>query len=71
MENNMLKNIYTDGEMIKSGNNLSKIELENLREQFIVSYSSTKGWDKNSLSTDQLLEIVSSSEYKNPGMLRS
>lgn len=71
MENNMLKNIHTDGELIKSGSNLSKSELENLREQFIVSYSNNKGWDKNSLTTDQLLEIVSNSNYKTPGLLRS
>jgi hypothetical protein len=71
MENNMLKNIHVGGELIKSGSNLSKSELENLREQFITSYSTNKGWDKNSLTTEQLLEIVSNSDYKNPGLLRS
>ena len=46
-------------------------ELNSLREKFIQEYSKKKGWDEKNLSSVQMLEIVSQSEYKNPGMIRS
>jgi hypothetical protein len=44
-------------------------ETKLLREQFIDKYSKQKGWDKNKLSSNQMLEIVTHKEYKNPGLV--
>ena len=55
-----------DEKMIKSTNNPSKEEMSLLREKFVSDYSRKKGWNTDKLSTDQLLEIVSQKEYKNP-----
>ena len=44
-------------DLIKS-TNLSKDELNLLREKFVVEYSKKKGWDSNNLSTTQMMEIV-------------
>lgn len=42
-----------------------------LREKFIEKYASMKGWDKNSLTSEQLNEIYQQEEYKKPGLLLS
>ena len=42
-----------------------------LREKFVSDYCNQKGWDKNSLTSTQLLEISSHPSYKNPLMLKS
>ncbi len=55
-----------DEKMIKSTNNPSKEEMSLLREKFVSDYSRKKGWNTDKLSPDQLLEIVSQKEYKNP-----
>ncbi len=60
-----------DGELLKSTNNLSKDELNLLREKFVSEYAKKKGWNKESLSSTQMLEIVEQKEYKNPGLLFS
>lgn len=60
-----------DGDLIKSSTNLSKEELNLLREKFVIEYSKKKGWDKNNLSTTQMMEIVEQRQYKNPGLLFS
>lgn len=60
-----------DGELLKSTNNLSKDELNLLREKFVSEYAKKKGWNKESLSSAQMLEIVEQKEYKNPGLLFS
>lgn len=60
-----------DGDLIKSTTNLSKEELNLLREKFVVEYSKKKGWDKNNLSTTQMMEIVEQKQYKNPGIIFS
>ena len=57
--------------LIKSTQNISKDDLTILREKFINEYSRKKGWDKNSLTPNQLLEIVEQKEYKNPGLIKS
>jgi hypothetical protein len=57
--------------LIKSTNNLSKDDMTMLREKFITEYARKKGWDKNHLTTEQLLEIVQSNGYKNPGIIKS
>lgn len=73
----MDENLINDGRyinndnVIKSSNNLTKEELISLREKYIHEYSKKKGWNSNNLSPDQLLEIVESNGYKNPGMLLS
>jgi hypothetical protein len=48
---------------------LTTEEVNLLREQFIEKYSKQKGWDKNNLSSNQMLEIVTNKEYKNPGLI--
>jgi hypothetical protein len=60
-----------EGELIKSSNSMTKEEMILLREQFITDYSKKRGWDKNNLSPDQLIEIVEQREYKSPGLLKS
>jgi hypothetical protein len=57
--------------LIKSTNNLSKDDMTMLREKFITEYARKKGWDKNRLTAEQLLEIVQSNGYKNPGIIKS
>lgn len=48
---------------------ISKEETTLLREKFIGEYSKKKGWDPNSLSTIQMLEIATQKEYKTPGII--
>lgn len=48
---------------------LSKDEIILLREKFISEYSKKKGWDPKSLTTNQMLEIATQKEYKNPGLI--
>ena len=55
-----------EGDLIKSTTNISKEELNLLREKFVVEYAKKKGWDKNNLSTSQMMEIVEQKQYKNP-----
>jgi hypothetical protein len=55
--------------LIKSTQNLPMSDISLLRERFIADYSRQKGWDKERLSPDQLLEIVEQSGYKNPGLI--
>jgi len=57
--------------LIKSTNNLSKDDMTMLREKFISEYARKKGWDKNNLTPNQLLEIVEQKAYKNPGIIKS
>lgn len=55
--------------MNKSNNNpqnLTKQEINSLREKFIIKYAKEKGWDLNNLTTFQMLDIVSKKEYKSP-----
>lgn len=57
--------------LIKSTNNLAKDDLNLLRERFIQEYARKKGWDKNNLTPNQLLEIVQQKAYSNPGIIKS
>ena len=57
--------------LIKSTQNLAKNDLMLLREKFIMEYARKKGWDKNNLTPNQLLEIVEQKAYKNPGIIKS
>ena len=60
-----------NGEYVKGDRSLTKEELTTLREKYIHEYSKKKGWNFDSLSSEQLLEIVQSNGYKNPGILLS
>ncbi len=60
-----------EGDLIKSTNTPNGDELKLLREKFVQDYARKKGWDKNNLLPNQLLEIVEQKEYKNPGLLLS
>jgi hypothetical protein len=57
--------------LIKSTSNLSKEDINLLREKFVIDYSRKKGWDNSNLSPNQLLEIVEQIGYKNPGIIYS
>ncbi len=57
--------------LIKSTNNLNKEDMNILREKVISEYARKKGWNKDNLTPNQMLEIVQTSEYKSPGMLNS
>jgi len=48
---------------------LSDQEVNMLREQFVNDYSKNKGWDRASLTTEQLIEIKDQKGYKTPGMI--
>ena len=56
-------------ELIKGNQALKKEEIDLLRENFITEYSKRKGWNPKELSTNQMLEIVSTREYKTPGLI--
>lgn len=60
-----------DQKLIKSTNNLSKEDMNLMREKFISEYARKKGWNKENLSPSQMLEIVEQQQYKNPGLLFS
>ena len=60
-----------ENNLIKSTNNLSNKDMLTLREKFISEYARKKGWDKNNLSPNQLLEIVQSKGYSNPSIIKS
>ena len=48
---------------------LSEQEVSLLRERFITEYSVNKGWNRSTLTTEQLLEIKEQKGYKTPGMI--
>lgn len=60
-----------DQKLIKSTSNLSKQDIDLLREKFLTEYARKKGWDKSNLSPNQMLEIVEQRGFKNPGILFS
>jgi len=60
-----------DQKLIKTTNSLNPDDQKMLKEKFISEYARKKGWDKSSLSPDQMLEIVQQPGYKNPGMIYS
>jgi hypothetical protein len=50
--------------LITTEKSLSKTEIIVHNEKFIMDYVQKKGWDINNLSTNQLLEITTSVEYR-------
>ena len=63
--------MQSDNDKFIKSSQLSPEELNSLRERFVSEYSRKKGWDKSSLSPNQMLEIVDQKGYKNPGMILS
>lgn len=51
--------------------NLSENEMEILKENVKKEYCRKMGWNLESLTPEQLLEIISSKEYKNPSLIKS
>ena len=60
----------TDGKLIKDSS-ISDKELNELRERFKIQYASSKGWNPNNLTEEQLNEILSDKRWKTPGLLFS
>ena len=48
---------------------LDEKEILLLREKLLIEYSKKKGWNHKNLTTLQMLEIVNTGEYKNPGLI--
>tara|TARA_B100000497_G_C7620554_1_gene372806 strand:- start:150 stop:332 length:183 start_codon:yes stop_codon:yes gene_type:complete len=44
-------------------------EVKLLREKFLSTYCKEKGWDSKNLSSNQMLEVVTHKDYKNPGLI--
>lgn len=47
---------------------VSKENIKYFKEKFISDYSKKKGWDKNNLTPNQMLEIVGNIKYKSPNL---
>lgn len=62
---------YSDYEMIKGGESKDTSNLTSLREEFITTYCMSRGWDVKGLTPEQLNEIRSQKQYKNPGIILS
>lgn len=48
---------------------LSEEEIIKLRDKFVSLYCENKGWDKSNLEFEQVYEIRSHSQWKNPYMI--
>lgn len=48
---------------------LSDIDIITLRENFVTHYCQSRGWDKTNLDFEQIMEIRSHSQWKNPGLI--
>lgn len=55
-------------ELIKD-TKISEMDLIELREKFVSKYCESKGWDKTNLDFEQVMEIRSHSQWKNPGLI--
>ena len=55
--------------LIKSTNNLPSEDLNMLREKFINDYARKRGWNKDNLSPNQMLEIVEQKGFISPGLI--
>lgn len=50
---------------------LSEEDIKELKEAFVEKYAQQKGWDKDNLTQEQLMEIYQQDEYKKAGLLLS
>ncbi len=64
MSNDELKN-----QDLITGNGYKNESTADLREKFLIEYTSKMGWDKETLSEEQLNEIKSQKGYQCPGMI--
>lgn len=48
---------------------LSDHDVIELRENFVSMYCGEKGWDKSNLDFEQIMEIRSHAQWKNPGLI--
>ena len=65
----MRNNMYDDFELLKGNETCKPKDTECLKRNFMTEYCKKKGWDTNNLDEEQLFEIQSNKEYKNPGMI--
>lgn len=65
----MRNNLYDGYDMLKGNETCKPNDTECLRKNFMTEYCRSKGWDMNNLTEEQLFEITSHKEYKNPGMI--
>lgn len=63
-------NTFTKKDYVKE-TGLSSKDIQELKEAFVEKYASTKGWDTNNLTSEQLSEIYQQEEYKKAGLLFS
>ena len=56
------------GPMVKDST-LSESELNDLRDKFKAQYATSKGWDINNLTNEQLNEIYSDKRWQSPLLL--
>lgn len=63
--------MYQTGQLITSKTHevLSIEETLRLREEFAMQYSTSKGWNRFDLTIEQIAEIRSHSQWKNPGLV--
>lgn len=64
----MEKENFNDQELI-TGNGYTNESTADLREKFVNEYTSKVGWDRNSLTEEQMNEIKSQKGYRCPGMI--
>ena len=50
---------------------LSESEVNDLKNKFKIQYATSKGWDPNNLTDEQLKEIYSDKRWQSPGLLLS
>lgn len=64
--------MYNSQEMIKNTTNevLTVEETINLRDRFVNEYCGKKGWNKEDLTIEQVAEIRSHNQWKNPGLIK-
>lgn len=71
LNQNGMGKIIPPGVKVIKDSALTESELKDLRESFVIQYATSKGWDPNKLTSDQLKEIFSDKRWQNPGLLLS
>ena len=71
LNQNGMGRIVAPGTPMIKDSALSESEVNDLREKFKFQYASSKGWDPNKLTEEQLKEIFSDKRWQSPGLLLS
>jgi len=71
LNQNGMGRIVAPGTPMIKDSALTEHELNDLREKFKRQYAISKGWDPNSLTTEQLNEICLDKRWQQPGMILS